>query len=121
MRLYSLYNNFIVHSYSAVEIVVVRNPTDMDPRNYHDLKAYMEGAMAYITAAWNEEQIQSNLVPDEFTIGDGSSYGGYSNVPLKSNTQYGYFIRYMIENDANVTNVRCYLILLTNEYMIFLL
>ena len=88
----------------------MRDPSDTDPRNYHNLKPYMEGAMAYITAAWNEEQIQSNLVPDEFTIGDGLMYGDYTNVPLKSNTKYGYFIRYMIENDANVTNVRCYFI-----------
>jgi hypothetical protein len=88
----------------------VRNPIDMDPKNYRNLKPYTEGAMAYITAAWNEEQVQSNMVPREFIIGDGVTYGGYTNVPLKSNTRYGYFIRYMIENDANATNVRCYLI-----------
>ena len=94
------------NSYSAVEIVVVRNPTDEDPGNYVDLKPYMEGAMAYITAAWNEQQVQSNMVPREFIIGDGSTVGGYINVPLQSNTQYGYFIRYMIENDADAADVR---------------
>lgn len=88
----------------------MRNPNSLDPKDYRDLKPYTEGAMAYITAAWNEEQVQSDEVPHEFTIGDGSTFGDYTNVPLQSNTQYGYFIRYMIENDADATNVRCYLI-----------
>ena len=78
--------------------------------------------MAYITAAWNEEQVQSDMVPHEFTIGDGSTNGDYFNVPLKSNTRYGYFIRYVIENDADTTAVRFYtytVALLVNTYMKF--
>lgn len=101
----------------------MRNPINMNPRDYHDLKPYTEGAMAYITAAWNEEQVQSNMVPHEFTIGDGSTFGDYTNVPLQSNTRYGYFIRYVIENDADTTNVRPVLLNLNNDnskYMIFL-
>ena len=107
---YSHIVDFYCVFYSAVEIVVVRNPTDEVPRNYMNLKPYMEGAMAYITAAWNEQQVQSNMVPREFTIGDGSTIGGYTNEPLQSNTHYGYFIRYMIENDTDAGNVRHYLI-----------
>ena len=92
---------------SAVQIVVVRDPIDTDPEAYPDLKPYEDGAMAYITAAWNEQQVQSNEVPSDFTIGDGLLYGGdYVNAPLQPNTQYGYFIRYLIENDVDPTAVR---------------
>ena len=85
------------------------SPTDEDPSSYPaDLGAYMKGARMYITASWNEEQIQSGIVPLAFTIGNGSTGGNrtYKNVPLESNTQYGYFIRYVIENDADSDNVR---------------
>ena len=114
------YCNIYCTFYSAVEVVVVRNPISMNPSDYRDLKPYMKGAMAYITAAWNEKQVQSNMVPREFTIGDGLIFGDYTNVPLQSNTRYGYFIRYIIENDANATNVRCYILNLNIKYMIFL-
>lgn len=93
---------------SAVEVVVVRDPPANDvASNYEnvDLGPYMEGAKVYITAAWTEEQV----VPSTFTIGSPSDNGGdgnYTNVALKSNTRYGYFIRYTIENDADAQNVR---------------
>ena len=83
--------------------MVVQNPTNEDPSSYSDLKAYTEGATVYITAAWNE----SHTVPNEFTIGDVSDHGelGYTNRALNSNTRYGYFIRYVIENDVDAMNV----------------
>lgn len=85
------------------------SPTDEDPSSYPaDLGAYMEGARVYITASWNKEQIQLGTVPLMFTIGNVSTGGNrmYKNVPLESNTRYGYFIRYIIENDADPENVR---------------
>lgn len=97
---------------SAVEVVVVRDPPANDvASNYEnvDLGPYMEGAKVYITAAWTKEQVQSNNFPSTFTIGNPSDNGGddaYTNVALKSNTRYGYFIRYTIENDADTQDVR---------------
>ena len=101
------FNITVVISFnSSVEIVVVRDPHSDDPRTYSDLTSYTVGAQAYITAGWSEIQ----LVPPIFTIGDVSAAGdeGYMNVQLKSNTQYGYFIRYTIENDADPLMVRLY-------------
>ena len=100
---------FWSYSYSSVQIVVVRDPISEDPKSYPNLTSYMEGAMAYITAAWNEQQVQSDEVPSTFTIGNPSLTGGdpeYANVALQPNTRYGYFIRYEIENDADAGNVR---------------
>ena len=84
------------------------SPTDEDPSSYPDIGAYMKGARMYITASWNEERIQSGTVPLTFTIGNGLTGGNrtYKNVPLESNTRYGYFIRYVIENDADSEDVR---------------
>ena len=83
--------------------MVVQDPTSEDPESYRrDLGPYMKGDQVYIAASWN----QTSMVPSTFTIGDGSSSSGYTNVALQSNTQYGYFIRYIIENDVDPANVR---------------
>ena len=84
--------------------MVVQNPTNEDPSSYSDLKPYEEGVTVYITAAWNE----SDSVPRDFTIGSVSASGDdprYNNKALNSNTRYGYFIRYVIENDVDAMNV----------------
>ena len=100
----SVYFNTTYFLYRSTQVVVVQNPTSDSAKTYSDLKPYSKGVTVYIAAAWNE----SDLVPNEFTIGDISDHGddhNYTNEALKSNTRYGYFIRYVIENDTDATNV----------------
>ena len=62
--------------------------------------------MVYIAAAW-----RVSAVPERFTVGDMSrtivDNVEYVNAGLAPNTRYGYFIRYVIENDANSRKVSC--------------
>ena len=78
-----------------------------DPSSYMNLTAHVPGAKAYITAAWSGGQIAS--IPETYTVGNMSVTTvddmEYTNVQLSPDTRYGYFIRYIIENDANSQQV----------------
>ena len=93
--------------YRAVQLVIVRDPKNEEQRSYMNLMAHVPGAEAYITAAWSGQQIAS--IPERFTVGNMSVTVAdgieYINAQLNPDTRYGYFIRYIIENDADLQQV----------------
>lgn len=74
----------------VAELKSVQTVTDIDFSSSSP-KPYSESTTAgepYVAAKFNYD-----LFPDTFTLGEGSSSGGYRNVPLKSGTRYAYSLR----------------------------
>ena len=83
---------------------------------YEGSSGYSSGALEYITAAWDEEDVYATptRVPAMIVVGNGQEYEAdvigrgmvtYINVPLKSNTKYTIITRYDINNDIDPTQV----------------
>ena len=89
------------------------NPDGTTRPLYNGTSGYFDGAVEYITAAWDEEDVYAtptSRVPEVIVVGRGDQYEAdvssrgtitYTNVPLRSNTQYTIFTRYDIRNDVN--------------------
>ncbi len=81
---------------------------------YDNALPYAPDAVYYITAAWGENDISAGRVPREILIGNNQVYRvvfsgtpvEYKNEPLKAGTQYNFFTRYDIRNEANNDQVR---------------
>jgi hypothetical protein len=84
--------------------VVVEGTASGNLNDYNSVLEFSAGVQAYITAAWDENDVYSGMVPTTLTVGDGKEYpaGGvtYRNVPLMTNTQYTIFTRYDIASDV---------------------
>ena len=97
-------------------VIVVEGNADTDTEEYDDTGRHTDGALAYITAAWDEDIVYGTGVPGVVTVGDQVVYTAvvdgmateYFNAPLKSDTQYTIFVRYDIENDADPNVVSTY-------------
>jgi hypothetical protein len=88
--------------------VVVVGRAEEDMNLYNNAQAYFSGAPYYITAAWDEEDVYAGRVPARIVVGDGVVYNmvdtsrgpiTYTNVELRSNTQYTIFTRYDLMSD----------------------
>lgn len=96
-------------------MVVVRGTADDNRARYNNATAYTNGAQFYITAAWDEDDVDAGRVPSVFTVGNNSQYEAifngistrFVNIPLKSDTQYTIFTRYDVASDTG-TEVKTY-------------
>jgi hypothetical protein len=93
--------------------VVVVGRAEEDMNIYNNAQAYFSGAPYYITAAWDEEDVYAGRVPAGIVVGDEivhivDTSGGpviYTNVGLRSNTQYTIFTRYdLMSDDSGVSH-----------------
>ena len=93
-----------------VAVVVVEAPASDSLEIYNGAQPYSEGDRFYITAAWGEDDIYANQVPDEIVVGDDREFSAdgldYRNVPLRANTEYAIFTRYDIRNAVAGAQVR---------------
>ena len=101
------------HACRFVAVIVVPLPDDTVQPS--DQEVYTENrpfsptlpTQYYVTAAWDADNLSS--IPEVFTVGTGMRYTAlppdrsgkvtYTNVRLRSNTNYAIFVRYDIEND----------------------
>ena len=94
-------------TYSLCAVVVVKGPPLTDVSLYDNASPFTEDFDFYITAAWGEEDIYRDGVPERLTIGDGGGYIAnriqYINAPLDSDTMYTIIIRYDIRSDTSDT------------------
>ena len=89
-------------------MVVVRDGSpDPNQAVYNDARPYPGDASYYIAAAWAGQNI--SMVPDSFTVGDGSITWAngvvYANAILSPDTDYSIFVRIDIESDADPQEV----------------
>ncbi|XP_022804805.1 receptor-type tyrosine-protein phosphatase S-like [Stylophora pistillata] len=66
------------------------------PEDIHGYqRAQINGDRFYITAMFERRKL-----PAEFVLGNGKTYGGYENVPLKPGTRYKVYVRGVTERDG---------------------
>jgi hypothetical protein len=84
--------------------VVVEGIASGNLNDYNSVMEFSTGIQAYITAAWDENDVYSGVVPTTLTVGDGKEYPArgvrYINVPLMTGTEYTIFTRYDIASDV---------------------
>ena len=91
-------------------VIIVRVTADFDAnekRIYDDVGPYVNSDLPYVAAAWSNVQD----IPNIFTVGDDSVTRvdgvSYTNVPLRSNTQYAALVRVEIVSDnPNMVSIR---------------
>ncbi|PFX16561.1 Tolloid-like protein 2 [Stylophora pistillata] len=67
------------------------------PEDIHGYqRAQINGDRFYITAMFERRKL-----PAEFVLGNGKTYGGYENVPLKPGTRYKVYVRGVTERDGS--------------------
>lgn len=82
---------------------------DANTMDYDDVGPYVNSDQPYVAAAWSNVQD----VPNTFAVGDGSQTRvgdvTYTNVPLRSNTQYAALVRVEIVSDnPNMVSIKHY-------------
>ena len=94
-------------------VVVVLGHHSSEQQVYNIAGVLPDGNSAYITAAWDEDDIYRGGVPIQITIGDYGVYIAsvrgttmrFTNRGLSFNTRYSIFTFYDIRNDFNDSGV----------------
>ncbi|PFX16562.1 Phosphatidylinositol phosphatase PTPRQ [Stylophora pistillata] len=82
-----------------LETARARRETTSLPVNIYDFEeAETNGDRFYIAAMFERRKL-----PAEFVLGNGKTYGGYENVPLKPGTRYKVYVRGVTERDGAVS------------------
>lgn len=86
----SIISIFSVHQVIVETLgkVSKRETTSLPDDVFGYKEAQANGDRFYIAAQFNRDKL-----PDEFVLGNGNTYGGYDNAPLKPETKYKAYIR----------------------------